>query len=157
METSMSRLLAATFATVLAAFCLPALGADPYPIAVKVLRQIKPCRPLTPVKITAYLQASRHGAWLSQDAGLNGRGVLLEIEDSLDREKYKAFFRYLYDPRLYSTNLFHGIFSGPISCNNNGVPILRVNQVESIRITPVRDARVTPNNSFKPKPLRGSA
>jgi hypothetical protein len=137
----MSRLLAATLAIGMTSFCLPVLAADPYPITIRVLRHIKPCRPLTPVTITAYLQASRHGVWLSQDAGLNESGVLLEIGDTLDREKGKAFFRYLYDPHMYSNNLFHGIFSGPISCNNHGVPILRVNHVESIRITPVRDVR----------------
>ena len=137
----MSRLLAATMAIAMAFFCLPVLAADPYPTTIEALRQIKPCRPLMPVKITAYLQASRHWAWLSRDAGLNRSGVLLEIGSALDREKNQVFLRYLYDPHMYSNNLFRATFSGPISCNSNGVPILLANHVESIWITPVRDVR----------------
>ncbi len=116
-------------------------AAVPKSMTVNEVLSIKPCLPQQFVKIEAYMQSSRHGAWISKAPGTNSKGIPLEISDKLDRQKNSVLFNFLYDPKIYSNNLFHATFSGSISCNGKGVPVLKPSIIESIKITAVKDAK----------------
>jgi hypothetical protein len=132
-----------------------AIGSDTAPASVKSVAEPRPCKPAH-VYVFGYLHASRHGAWVSDDPGINGKGLPIQLAEFASQER-KRLLNYIYRPQENMSNTFSAVFTGTTSCNENGVPVLRVQKVERIKLAPIRDAGVMPNNSFKPKPLRGSA
>ena len=141
--------IAATFSGIAIA------GNDPAPASVRSVAEYRPCRPAR-VAVFGYLHVSRHGSWISDDPGINGKGLPIRLTDD-DSAGRKRLLRYIYRPQENMSNTFSAVFTGITSCNEHGAPVLHVRSVKHIEVRPIRDAGVMPNNSFKPKPLRGSA
>jgi hypothetical protein len=108
------------------------------------------------VVVFGYLHVSRHGSWISDGPGTNGKGLPIRLTEH-DSPGHKILLRHIRSPKENMRNTFSAVFTGTTSCNEHGVSVLHVRKVEQIDIRPLRDAGVMPNNSFKPNPLRGSA
>ncbi len=133
---------------------MPAFSSDTTPASVKSVAEHRPCSP-THVFVFGYLHASRHGSWISDDPGISGIGLPIQLAE-FDSPERKKLLSYIYRPQESMSNTFSAVFTGTTSCNKNGVPVLHVYKVQRIELAPIRDAAVMPNNSFKPKPLRST-
>jgi hypothetical protein len=85
------------------------------------------------------VHSSHHGSWISDNPGHSGKGLPIEsIQPSSSANK--RLQAYMFRPQENMNNTFHATFTGVTSCNENGVPVLNVRQVEQIEIGTVRDA-----------------
>jgi hypothetical protein len=98
----------------------------------------KPCIS-SAVSVVGYLHASRHGSWISDNPGINGRGMPITA-GSGDFPGRKRTMRYVFRPQENMSSSFHALFSGRTICNEHGVTVLNLRKVEHIRVTQIRDA-----------------
>lgn len=122
----------------LAVFSMPAIGDQVTPSSVESVLASRPCRPAY-VAVFGYLHASRHGSWISDDAGTNGNGLPIQIAE-FDSPERKRLLSYIYRPQENMRNMFSAVFTGITSCNENGVSVLHVLKIEHIVLTPIKDA-----------------
>lgn len=92
------------------------------------------------VQVVAYLNVSKHGAWLSDSAGALKNAVELQIEEASSDPSIKALKRYLYRPQDYLHKTFRARFSGMTQCiaGNKGSRVIVINRVSSIEISPIK-------------------
>jgi hypothetical protein len=124
-------------ALILACLAHSAAGQDRLP-SVASIAKVRPCAS-SQVKTTGYVHPSHHGSWISDNPRLHGAGLPIEsIEpDAPNRNKLLG---YMYRPQDNLHSTFKATFSGVVSCNEHGIPVLNVHKVEQIEITPVRVA-----------------
>jgi hypothetical protein len=108
------------------------------PATVKSIATARPCK-AGDVVVRAYLHASRHGAWITGDPGLNGAGIVFSF-DKGEVPGLEKTRNYIFRPQDNMNNTFQALFTGTISCNAHGRPVLKVRSIEEIRISPIRDA-----------------
>jgi len=132
----------------------PSVAGEKILTTVKSIAETRPCvtREAT---LPAYLQASRHGSWLTDGPGINTPGIAVSFRVT-DPKQREELLSYVFRPQIYLHNTFYAVFVGVVTCDG-GKPMLEIQGLNGVQIRPVRDAGVSPNNSFKPKPLRGSA
>lgn len=114
-----------------------AAGKDRQPTAA-ALATMRPCAPLQ-IKMRGYLHVSRHGSWISDNAGTHGKGLRIESIGPLAL-KNKIFSAYLYSPKSNAEKTFKATFTGAIACNERDMPVFDLHQVERIEMTPIREA-----------------
>jgi len=117
---------------------MAAIGSNAAPASVKSVAESRPCKPAH-VYVFGYLHASRHGAWISDDPGTNGTGLSIQLAEFASPER-KMLFNYIFRPQENMSKTFSAMFTGTTSCNEHGVPVLRVQKVERIELAPIRDA-----------------
>jgi hypothetical protein len=125
-------ILAAAFSS------MAAMSSDMASVNIKHIAESRPCKP-GHISVFGYLHASRHGAWVSDDPGINGKGIPIRLAEFASPER-KRLLNYIYRPQENMSHTFSAVFTGPTSCNENGVPVLRVQKIERIEIAPIRDA-----------------
>jgi hypothetical protein len=108
------------------------------PISVRSVAEPRPCRSVD-ASVIGYLHVSRHGSWLSDDPGINGRGLPIRLA-AFESPERKRLVKYIYRPQENMHNTFSAVFSGTTSCNDHHMPILEVHSVERIEVRPIRDA-----------------
>ena len=94
------------------------------------------------VSVTAFVHPSRHGMWISNDPGLNGKGIviLLKEADTAD-EGVRALIHYGRNHSQQQAYAFKATFHGVLKCSNSRKPKhLLVRDVHRINLMPVRDA-----------------
>ncbi len=109
-------------------------AADPAPsLSVDAIRASRPCGQVT--LVTAYVNVSRHGSWLSDSIGLWKEGVLLSIDKSRTQEAIRRLKRYLFNPKVHLKGYFNATFEGVVECDpKTGVPRrIIVHDVHDIR------------------------
>jgi hypothetical protein len=95
-----------------------------------------------PVRVVAYLNSSRHGAWLSAAVG-SAKGIALDFDENSSDPAIVAMRRYIYRPQEYTTQTFRAVFSGVLKCAADGrrPSALRVDKVEEKQISRIYGAK----------------
>jgi len=99
-----------------------------------------PCSPRA-TSVVAYLQAGRHGAWLSDTVGSH-RSIGIDFAAHGGGRDIEAVRRYVWRPQDYLRSTFRAKFHGALSCPPDGAnaPALRIDRVEEITISRIADA-----------------
>jgi hypothetical protein len=108
------------------------------PATVKSIATARPCK-AGDVAVRAYLHASRHGAWITGDPGLNGAGIVFSFGKG-EVPGLEKTRNYIFRPQDNMNNTFQALFTGTVSCNAHGRPVLEVHNIQEIQIRPIRDA-----------------
>ena len=106
--------------------------------SIKSIAQARPCKPAK-VTLTGFLHVSRHGSWISGDPGLNGKGLLITLLHG-SATRNEQLLSYLRRPQENLNNTFQATFTGAISCNEHGFPVLNLHSIEAIRVAPILEA-----------------
>lgn len=112
------------------------LGADCLD-SLQEIREATPCKN-RPVRVTAYLNASKHGAWLSGAVGSLKNAIPLGIEQSASDPSIQQIKSYLYRPQDHQSKTFEAEFYGTIECGGErGLPTINVKKATGIRVSEI--------------------
>lgn len=102
---------------------------------------ISPCTVMH-VDVPAYLNASRHGAWLSETAGSMRNAVRLSLPEQAHDPSVERIKRYLYRPQDHLNQTLHARFQGTLTCNAepDGRSI-RIDKATDIVMSSIRDVQ----------------
>ena len=94
------------------------------------------------VRVTAYLEASRHGSWLVDKIGATN-GIRLDFDPQSKRKTATTIKNYAWNPREYLNKTFHATFYGKLKCPLSGenVIALNVERIEDVDISHIKEAK----------------
>lgn len=117
---------------------LPASAGSDCQTSLREIRAANPCKNQS-VKVVAYLNASRHGAWLSESVGSIRNGIPLTIEQSTSDPSIRQVKNYIFRPQDYLNKTFHADFYGTIECGKDKKqpPSIKVGKVRKIQISKI--------------------
>ena len=99
------------------------------------------------VRINAYLEASRHGLWLTDAIGAT-KGLALSFEDASEHPSMDTLRNYVFRPQNYMGRIFHARFHGTLQCaSDSSRPVgIKVKEVDAVREHLIKDAKsISPN------------
>ena len=87
--------------------------------SVNSLHASPPCGQV--VRVVAYANASKHGAWLSDTIGSWKQGILLSVDRGRARgAEIESLKAYIFNPRKNLHGYFKAVFVGVIECGKKG-------------------------------------
>lgn len=101
------------------------------------VRALKVCNAV-PVEVSAFLNASRHDAWLSDAAGSMKNAVRLAFPTAAPDASVKRVKNYIWRPQDYTKKTFHARFYGVVSCDAEGGRAITVYRADDIVLSPIK-------------------
>jgi hypothetical protein len=129
------------FAAMLACLAASTAMASDSTESVRQIRASTPCIE-RPARVTAYLNASRHGSFISDTIG-STNGIVLDFDAASSDRSIDKMVTYNARPRDYMGRTFHAIFHGTLKCapGENRPVAIRVDKIDGVKISLIKDAK----------------
>lgn len=94
------------------------------------------------ISVRVFIHVSRHGMWVSEDPGLNGKGLVITLsEANLKDPGVVRLLQYSRDPHENGNNAFQATLNGKLICANDRKPgRISVSRITDVQLVEIRDA-----------------
>jgi len=123
------------------AISVSAQATENHSMSIKMILAEAPCKEKA-TRVSAYLNASKHGLWISDSVGSIKTGMPLIIENKASDPSIARLLNYAYKPKVNFNNTFRGTFYGVVVCpvSRKTKPYFRVNKIDNIQTSPIRSS-----------------